>query len=125
TSYTGYVTNNLDCDDSPATGFDINPDGTEANDPVDNNCDGVVNDGPFAVGDYGPAGGIVFHVNGANGLEAAPADQDSGTGVVWGCYGTNITSASGSALGTCVQNTADILAANCTETNTATMPVYE
>lgn len=119
TSYAGYVTNNLDCDDSVATGFAINPDGAEVNDQHDNNCDGVVNDGPFAVGDYGPAGGIVFYVNGANGLKAAPADQDSGTGVVWGCYGTNIAGASGSALGTGAQNTADILAANCPETTTA------
>lgn len=117
--YAGYVTNNLDCDDNPETGFNVNPDATEVNDQIDNNCDGVVNDGPFVIGDYGPAGGVVFYVSGDNGLEAAPVDQDSGTGVQWGCHGTNITGASGSAIGTGAQNTADIIAANCTPASTA------
>ena len=43
----------------------------------------------YAIGDSGPAGGIVFHVTngGLNGLEAAPVDQDTAP---WNCNGTDI-----------------------------------
>ena len=63
----------------------------------------------YAIGDTGPAGGIVFHTadGGMHGLEAAPADQSDSA--VWGCAGT-ITGADGIAVGTGAQNTADILA---------------
>jgi hypothetical protein len=39
----------------------------------------------YAIGDTGPAGGIVFYVTagGLRGLEAAPSDQDTGTGIRW------------------------------------------
>ena len=62
----------------------------------------------FAIGDTGPAGGIVFYVadGGLHGLEAAPVDQDSGH---WGCLGGAF--AIGVAIGTGAQNTADIIAA--------------
>ena len=64
----------------------------------------------YAIGDTGPAGGIVFYITegGLHGLEAAPADQSSGT--TWGCYPTEIDGADGTAVGTGAQNTADILA---------------
>jgi len=64
----------------------------------------------YAIGDTGPAGGIVFYITdgGLHGLEAAPADQSSGA--AWGCYGTNIAGADGTAVGTGAQNTADIVA---------------
>lgn len=64
--------------------------------------------GPFAIGDIGPGGGIVFHITdgGLRGLEAAPVDQDMAT---WGCHGTSIDGADGAELGTGNQNTADIL----------------
>lgn len=44
----------------------------------------------YAIGDTGPAGGVVFHVTngGFNGLEAAPVDQGTAP---WNCSGTNIT----------------------------------
>ena len=43
----------------------------------------------YAIGDTGPAGGIVFHVTngGLNGLEAAPVDQASAP---WNCNGTDV-----------------------------------
>ena len=52
---------------------------------------------PYAIGDLGPAGGIVFYVTdgGVHGLEAAPEDQGSGA---WGCYGT-LTGAAGTYEG--------------------------
>ena len=72
----------------------------------------------YAIGKRGPANGIVFYVTdgGCNGLEAAPADHSSA--VPWGCYGTLIAGADGTAVGTGAQNTADILA-GCTESPTA------
>ncbi len=68
----------------------------------------------YAIGDTGPAGGIVFYITdgGLHGLEAAPTDQS--TGVEWGCAGTDITGAEGTAVGTGAQNTAEILA-GCTQ----------
>ena len=64
----------------------------------------------YKIGDLGPAGGWVFYITegGRHGLEAAPNDQSAGA--VWGCDGTEITGADGTAVGTGAQNTADILA---------------
>ncbi len=53
---------------------------------------------------------------GVNGLEAALEDQS--TGAEWGCYGTLIAGADGTAVGTGAQNTADILA-GCSEAGIA------
>jgi len=68
----------------------------------------------YAIGDTGPAGGIVFYVTalGHHGLEAAPTDQavPSSPGAQWGCIGTDIPGADSTAIGTGKQNTTDILA---------------
>ncbi|MCP4001467.1 MAG: DUF1566 domain-containing protein [Gammaproteobacteria bacterium] len=74
----------------------------------------------YAIGDTGPAGGKVFHItnDGLHGLEAALEDQDGGSGVPWGCAGTDISGADESTVGTGLQNTADILA-GCNDTRTA------
>ena len=61
----------------------------------------------YALGDRGPAGGIVFSlsdVTGLHGLEAAPVDQS--TGIKWGCNGTLVGTAT--AVGTGKANTAAI-----------------
>jgi hypothetical protein len=70
---------------------------------------------PLAIGDtYG--GGIVFYLDGnGGGLIAAPTDQS--TGAQWGCYGTSISGADGTAIGTGAQNTLDIINASCTSNN--------
>ncbi len=86
-------------------------------------CSGVLSwtdIGCLAIGDTGPAGGIVFYIThgGAHGLEAAPADQSKSRGAEWGCYGTNIPGADGTAVGTGAQNTTDILA-GCTTSGIA------
>lgn len=63
---------------------------------------------PFAIGDTGPGGGIVFYITngGLNGLEAAPSDQS--TSAQWGCRGTLI-GGTGTAIGDGAANTAAIL----------------
>jgi len=55
-------------------------------------------------------GGKVAYIDGTNihGLIAATADQ--GTSTAWGCYGTAISGADGTAIGTGNQNTIDIMA---------------
>lgn len=76
----------------------------------------------YAVGDTGPAGGLIFYANpnyatdGWRYLEAAPVDQSAGA--KWGCFRTAIAGARGTAAGTGRQNTADILAA-CADRGTA------
>jgi len=67
----------------------------------------------YEIGDTGPAGGLVFFVNDNDSdewkyLEAAPSDQ--GSDVAWGCSGTLINGADGTALGSGAQNTIDIIA---------------
>lgn len=69
----------------------------------------------------GPAGGLIFYdkadvSNGWRYLEAALDDQS--TGIYWGCYGTIISGADGSAVGTGKQNTMDI-EAGCEAAGTA------
>lgn len=73
--------------------------------------------GTYAIGDEGPAGGIVFYITegGLHGLEAAWRDQGGGMGVnARGCYRDRIYGADGVAVGTGAQNTADIIA-SCDE----------
>lgn len=66
---------------------------------------------PFEIGDLGPGGGIIFSLSatGIHGLEAAPEDQPSAQ---WGCYTTDVPGADSVSDG--AQNTADILAEECT-----------
>ena len=60
---------------------------------------------------YGSKVGTVFYLNGnGGGLIAALSDQNWDAGAKWGCYGTEILGADGTAIGTGSQNTSDILA---------------
>jgi hypothetical protein len=63
----------------------------------------------YAIGDTGPAGGIVFYITdgGLHGLEAAPSDQADAE---WGCNALSIPGALSTAIGTGVTNTAAIVA---------------
>jgi DUF1680 family protein len=76
----------------------------------------------YEIGDVGPAGGFIFHVNpnyatdGWRFLEAAPFDQSAGAR--WGCFRQLINGARGTAVGTGKQNTADMIAA-CAEPGSA------
>ena len=71
----------------------------------------------YAIGDTGPAGGIVFYVSngGLHGLEAAPTDANLSGDVAleWGCRGESVAEASGTAIGTGLQNTLIVLAHTC------------
>jgi hypothetical protein len=81
-----------------------------------------VSSAPYAIGDAGPAGGIIFFdnpkyaVDGWRYLEAAPFDQSAGA--KWGCFRRAIAGARGTAVGTGKQNTAEMLAA-CADRGTA------
>ena len=81
----------------------------------------------FAIGDTGPAGGIVFYVTdgGLHGMEAAPVDQGSS---VWGQWGPDGCPywlyADGMAIGTGAQNTAKIIA-GCQEAGSAARLAYD
>ena len=71
---------------------------------------------PLAIGDS-YQGGIIFYLDGSGGgLIAAPTNQSAGA--PWGCYGTLITGADGTAIGTGAQNTIDI-EAGCSTAGTA------
>ena len=76
----------------------------------------------YQVGDIGPAGGLIFHVNpkyqsdGWRYLEAAPFDQSAGA--KWGCFRTAISGARGTAIGAGRQNTLDMLA-SCNDAESA------
>ena len=76
----------------------------------------------YAVGDTGPAGGVIFYINpnhAADGwryLEFAPVDQSAGA--AWGCFRRVIAGARGTAIGSGRQNTLDMLA-SCGEPDTA------
>jgi hypothetical protein len=66
----------------------------------------------YEIGDTGPAGGLIFYINDNDSdvwkyLEAAPSDQ--GSNIAWGCGGTLIDGADGTAVGTGAQNTVDII----------------
>jgi hypothetical protein len=77
----------------------------------------------YSVGDTGPSGGIIFYVDrtrdeGSQYFEAACAGWSDGTcggddvtdpTAEWGCRGTNISGADGTAIGDGGQNTVDIM----------------
>jgi hypothetical protein len=72
------------------------------------NFDGTAD---LAIGDF-YQGGVIFYLDGSGGgLVCAVSDQSTGT--EWGCQGTEISGADGTAIGTGAQNTIDI-EAGCT-----------
>jgi len=73
---------------------------------------------PATIGDF-RGGGVVFWVDpndNTKGLVCAVSDQSSSA--VWGCHGSEITGADGTAIGTGAQNTMDI-DGGCTTLGTA------
>lgn len=77
----------------------------------------------YAIGDTGPAGGIVFYIadTGIHGLEAARIDQGTAG---WGCPGEPVANASSKAVGDGFKNTAAILA-SCDEDDSAAKNAHD
>ena len=92
---------------------------TKTNDYKNETLDVTTTGGGLAIGDS-YQGGIIFYLDGnGGGLIAAPFDQSAyPPGAEWGCYGTAISGADGTAYGTGAQNTIDI-EAGCTTPGTA------
>jgi hypothetical protein len=80
----------------------------------------------YALGETGPAGGLVFHIEngGRKGLEAAEVDQTDVTGASWGCSGTNISGADGLLIGRGATNTLDVME-ECTAADIASKLAYD
>jgi hypothetical protein len=83
----------------------------------------------YVIGDTGPAGGLVFHIEngGRNGLEAATEDLKNGSdefGVDWGCTSTEISGADGVLIERGATNTLDIVE-QCTEADIASKLAYD
>lgn len=86
------------------------------NDDGDNDGGGELEIGELEIGDS-YQGGIVFYLDGfGGGLISAPTDYPAEA--VWGCSGTPISGADGTAIGTGAQNTIGI-EAGCTTSGTA------
>ena len=116
TAIVGSVTNNRDCNDgNPA----INPNALETvGDGSDNDCNGNVDS--FVVGNKGPAGGVVIYLtDSVTGLEMSPVDVQTGNGVTWGCFGTDITDAALRTVAAGLQNSSEIETAPCNVGDTA------
>jgi len=63
--------------------------------------------GQYELRDVGPAGGLIFYIDGTTYYEAAPSDQS--TGIVWSNITNVLIGTTGTAIGTGKQNTLDII----------------
>jgi len=115
-------TDSTACNYNSAANTDDNscilPDGCTDATALNYNSSATCDDGSCAsvVGDNYQGGKIFWLDGNGGGLIAAPSDQSSGA--QWGCYGTVISGADGTAIGTGNQNTIDI-EAGCTTSGTA------
>jgi hypothetical protein len=104
------------CDMSSADVFGCTDESTWTYEDIATIDNGTCNYSELEVGSHG-LGGIVFYIDetGEHGLVAALEDLGQ---FQWGCYGTGISGADGTTIGTGYQNTLDIVT-GCPDTNTA------
>jgi len=86
--------------------------------PANTNNNNSGNNTNLSIGDF-HQGGIIFYLDGNVGGLICDI-QDLGT-AEWGCYGTVISGADGTAIGTGYQNTVDIVNANCSPYSTGNL----
>jgi hypothetical protein len=67
----------------------------------------TANAGAYALRDVGPAGGLIFYIDGTTYYEAAPYDQS--TSKAWSNITEMAIGGTGTAIGTGKQNTLDII----------------
>jgi hypothetical protein len=102
-----------------------------------NNIKAAVNDNntrislTYAIGETGPAGGLVFYVtdDGLHGLEAAPEDiggNDDAIAVAWGCFETLLVGMNETGIGSGAHNTSqrDLCADSTTAAKSAAAYVH-
>ncbi len=63
--------------------------------------------GEYSLRDTGPAGGLIFYINGTTYYEAAPSDQS--TSYIWSNINSTEIGTTGTSIGTGQQNTLDII----------------
>ncbi len=102
---------NLDAGDIDLTGYQaVTADYSSSGSGGDNTII-LYSDAEYSLQDTGPAGGLIFHINGDTYYEAAPESWDGGSDpqLQWGCLDQSVSGADGLAIGDGVTNTAAIV----------------
>jgi hypothetical protein len=98
---------NLDVGDIDLTGYQADTADHSSSGAGGDNTVTLFSGTGYSLGDTGPAGGLIFHIDGNDYYEAAPAGWDGGSDpfLQWGCRDQSVPGADGTAIGDGVSNT--------------------